>query len=287
MNIIVVAPTQEEADGLAAQLVSDRQVLVLDALGGTENLASVLAAWRPDVVVVHRVLAEEVRGMKPGKPLLVYDEKATPEEIIRVLLSPPEPPPSEPAAPPARLPPRPPVVLGFQGAYGGAGTTTVLCAVAVAASRSDMRVLVLDVGDDCAITLSPDVSYGTEHVIYGITVLGRVPDRPQIDALLPAYDLVLVDAGTVRGRPGLVRFLLNQYGAMFYLVVDARRKTDLSIPGYGTILNAVSGGAPWWQKVDAQFPFVAGLTTRINAGRFTEPSPFLQAAEIFLRGVVC
>lgn len=284
MNVVIIARTQEEADNLAYALTASGRVVVLDALGGTEDLAAALR-WRPDVLVVHRIFAEEVRDAKPGKPILVYEDRSTPDEIVQALLSPPSPP-SPPQAPP-RLPSRSVLpVLGFQGAYGGAGTTTVVCAIALAAARSGRRPLVLDVLEDCAVTLDPFAGENTQ-TFSGVTVLTRVPEQPQIEHLVTAYDLVLVDAGTVRERSGLVRFLIRQFGAVFYLVLNARRQTELPVPpGYGVILNCVSGGAPWWQKSDAQFPFVSGLTARVNAGKFGESSPLFLAAEMFLEKVI-
>ena len=280
MNVVVVARTQEEADRLAHDLMATGEVLVLDALCEIDSLPHVLQ-WRPDVLVVHKDLVEDVRALKPGRPLLVYDDHATVGEIVSVLRNPPEPPPPAPAV----SPPRRGLIMVFQGAYGGAGTTTVVCALALAAAQTGLRVLILDTGEDCALTLGVPADVNGIQAVSGVAVISRVPGQPPLESLLSAYDLILVDAGTVRESHALVRYL-GQFGASFYQVASASRQADLlSLPGYGLVLNNVLGGAPWWRQADAQIPFVPGLTARINAQRFAEPSPLIQAAGMFLEKV--
>ena len=289
MNVIVVAPDTGEAERLARDLAgTGKDVLVLDALGGVEKLPDALTGWRPEVLVVHRDLAEEVKGLQPRRPILVYDPGATADEIADVLLRPPAPPPSPPGRGTGPLRARYATVLGLQGAYGGAGTTTVACAIALAARERGLSVAVLDAGGgDCAITLAarPDEQDPGLAVGHGVVVVVGVPPQPAgvWAALTDAYDLVVVDGGVLSSNPALIRFLIHRQGVPFYLVGHADRPVEAVPPGYGFILNGVAErGAPWWQQVDARFPHVEGLTERVNAGRFHEPSPLLAAARMFV-----
>ena len=289
MNVIVVAPTTEEAEQMARDLAgTGKDVLVLDALGGADKLPNALAGWRPEALVVHQDLADEVKARQPRCPILVYDPEATADEIADALLRPPASPPPPPRRGTGPLRARYATVLGLQGAYGGAGTTTIACAIALAGRERGLSAAIPDAGGgDCTLTLDarPDEQNPGLAVGHGVVVVTGVPPRPAgvWAALTDAYDLVVVDGGVLSSNPALIRFLIHEQGVPFYLVGHVDRPVETIPPGYGFILNGVAErGAPWWQRVDARFPHVEGLTERVNAGRFHEPSPLHAAARMFV-----
>lgn len=175
------------------------------------------------------------------------------------------------------------VALGFAGMAGGVGTTSLVCAFALAAARRGENVLLVDMaGGDCLPTLGGDLRRETaawsvrkKEFGDGLTVI--VADS--LNHIERQPDALLIDLGAMTNR-ARIDAVTRAGVKVFYVLPHALDMAGVSHPAPERRLVTL---AP--RPSGADFPFEPELVRRINAKTF-EPADtaFMQACDAWLAG---
>ncbi len=182
------------------------------------------------------------------------------------------------SVPPTLASARPPVArkratcLVFLGVKGGVGTTTALCALAVAASGA-MRVGVVDLTMTGEARMTLPESSSVKRLD-----LDRAEVGAQWARLRSEFDLILVDAGRLPALP------VQLVGAITVGVTRADT-TDRLPNDISWVVVSQSDRAPVGLKAVATLPTQPDLYAQIAEGRFLQPGPLLDAASAWANAI--
>lgn len=272
---IVISSNPEYAQWLFNALMQTGENIAGYACGLPNQAQQLEQNLQPDVIVT-----EKGTSISSNLPVLYFDKSVNVEELARQILSPPTTPASksEPAPAPC-LTWR--VALGFAGMAGGVGTTSLVCAFALAAARRGENTLLVDMaGGDCLPTLGGDLRRETaawsvrkKEFGDGLTVI--VADS--LNHIERQPDALLIDLGAMTHR-ARIDAVTRAGVKVFYVLPHALDMAGVSHPAQERRLVTLAPKAS-----ASTFPFDPELVRRINAKTF-EPAdtPFMQACDAWM-----
>lgn len=277
-RFIIICRSRELASQIEDQLLMSGFSIACYGAGGPEQAQSLARATQPEVALMESGL----NIAPPSGARVVHFDPARfdPAEVARRIAD-PEPASAVPCAPP----PTPSLTwrtaLGFVGMAGGVGTTTLVCALALAAARRGENALVVDMaGGDCLPTFGGELrretaawsvrkkEYGERLGVIVASSLSRIERQP---------DVLLVDAGSLR-EMARADALTRSGITLFYVVPHDLDAAGLTHPTKERrLVNKASKAG------EGRIPFDEALTARINAGRFEpEDTDFMRACAAWL-----